>query len=122
MAVGSYEDDDEDDAVGGGGGVDTTQTGSTWLDEHYKKRSWQVLLDGPVDPLMSMYDGLVAGNRLCHVGAPRNGAGMGNKALGFDLTYVHGCVPTVPLGRNGSFGMRRAPDVDEPWRNEPPSA
>lgn len=36
-----YEDDEDEE--GGGGGADGPQmVESTWLDEHYKKRNWQV--------------------------------------------------------------------------------
>lgn len=37
-----YEDDDEEGGAGGGGADGPQLVGSSWLDEHYKKRSWQV--------------------------------------------------------------------------------
>ncbi|CAM9881356.1 unnamed protein product [Pylaiella littoralis] len=36
-----YEDDDEGEAAGGRGGGETAQRGSSWLDEHPKKKSWE---------------------------------------------------------------------------------
>ena len=37
-----YRYEEDDDAGGGTGGGESGQVASTWLDEHYKKRTWEV--------------------------------------------------------------------------------
>lgn len=43
-----YEEDDDEGAGDGRGGADGPQLVESWLDEHYKKRNWQVrIVDAP---------------------------------------------------------------------------